>query len=364
MENPGLTNSSRLKPSVNLFLSTRSMCLGTNRSGEDHLTEFIASALADSPAFRKAYLSATVFERFPGAVLTGIKTQVPYKEFGTPDMQLFLMDSNGNEFKVLVEHKIDSAEGAREIENDERHFSGQLDGYLQIPDIAALLYFRRSEKSPSAKVLDNPKYVRPETSSHFLWENLYEALKRSQADSYLITCLREGFEELGFLPPPKGFGDMYHPEKEERDRYRRAFFNLLAPVRELVRNLGWPVIKRDQQGNEMKCEGNIKSSAFRITVTGSQKEGRFTILFVPQPSVDDHLLEMKSIFEKAYAQEPAFRRVYELKGDRDAIKVPSLRLEFMSLTTIIQHTPIDMIADRLLSLVSPLIKAASRRYGW
>ena len=346
-----------MKPTVNLFLTTRRLCLDARRSGEDHLTEFVAATLAASQAFREAYVRLTFGKRFGEVTLTGIETQVSYQKFRSiPDMRLSLRDAKGKVIRTLVEHKIDAAETTRQIEHEEVELIGQLERYLEIPDIECVLYFRRSPKDPSASVLKHSKYVRPTASSHFLWENLYEALKQCEADSILVSWLREGFEELGFLPPPDGLGDLYHPNLTLRELNRRALERFLSPARELLVKLGWSKVWTDQKGNELRCEKNPFSPAYRITVTGSN-DGPFTILVIPNPDVD--LTRLSSLLYHAYAQEPAFRDIVTVNGDRNREKVLSIRLQFTSLTAVLQHTPRDAISARLMSLVSPAITALS-----
>jgi hypothetical protein len=347
----------QLKQTVNFFLTTRRLCLDARRSGEDHLTEFVAATLASSPAFREAYVRLTLAKRFGAVALTGIETQVPLQKFRSiPDMRLSFHDAKGKPIKVLVEHKIDAAETTAQVKDDEDELIGQLERYLDIPDIDGVLYFRRSPKDPSAKVLKHPKYVRPTTSTHFLWENLYEALKKCEADSILVSWLREGFEELGFLPPPDGLGDLYHPNPEERVRHRRALERYLSPIRELLIKLGWSKVWPDQKGNELKAEGNPFSPAFRITLTGSNA-GPFTIRVVPKATTDISMLS--SLLERAYAQEHAFLGIIGVQGDLNSKKTPSLLLQFKSLTAVLQKIHRDAIADRLMSLASPAISVLS-----
>lgn len=357
-----LVQEASLNPSVNLFLETRKLCLETNRSGEDHLTEFIAAALVENLDFRRAYIELTLSKPFPGAILTGVKPQPCYGGHGNPDMQLFLKGSDGKEIRVLVEHKIDAPEGTREFEDGERQFKGQLDGYLQIPKADALLYFRRSEKQPSKKVFENPKYIHPLNRPHFLWEDLYNILKGCKKGSYLIKCMQEGFEELGFLPPPKTFGDLYHSYKRQRVLNRKSFYSLLAHARtQLHMKYGWAQFDKDQNGNEMKCKNNNLSSAYRITVTGSQANSRFTIRYVPRVEEDGCLLQMKDRIEAAYSNEPAFKRVKEITGDRDGEKVPALLAEFQWLKTIMKDVSENEIQKRLTSLILPAAEAAKDR---
>ena len=321
-----------LDPSVNLFLKTRRLCLGAGQSGEDHLTEFVAGALVASAAFREAYVSLTLGRRFEGLALVGVRTQVSYPG-AQPDMELLLRDPRGDDVRVIVEHKIDAAETVAQIAEAERGLVGQLERYLEIPGVAGVLYFRRSLREPAANVLGHPLYVRPEGLPHFLWEHLYGALGDCEADSVIVRWLREGFDELGFLPVPAEIGDLYDLDPMVRERNRRALEQLLVPAREMLRYAGWSKVWTDQKGNELKVEGNSRSAAHRITVTGSNR-GPFTIRVVPAPSADPGFLAR--VLDDAYAGEPAFRGSSLVSGDRGAQKVPSVLLEFSSLAAIMR----------------------------
>jgi len=339
-----------LDPSINLFLATRRLCLDARRSGEDHLTEFIAGTIAASAAFREAYVGITLGHRFKGLTLVGLRTQAVYPG-AQPDMELLLRDSDRRELRVLVEHKIDAAETAAKIAGEELELIGQLERYLEIPGIAGVLYFRRSLREPSAKVLSHPLYIHPDGLPHFLWEHLYPALQDCESDSAVVGWLREGFDELGFLPPPAEIGDLYDSDPVIRERNRRALEQLLLPTRERLRAAGWKV-HSDQKGNELKAEDNRDSAAYRVTITGSNA-GPFTIRIVPAPSTDWQSLA--AILDHAYAKEPAFRGGSRVNGDRDGEKVPSVLLEFTSLAKILRGLSGVEVAERLTSLVEPAI---------
>jgi curved DNA-binding protein CbpA len=150
--------------------------------------------------------------------------------------------------------------------------------------------------------------------------------------------------------------DLYHSNPEERERQRRALERFLSPVRELLVKLGWPKVWTDQKGNELKCEHNPASPAYRITITGNNT-GLFTIRIVPKPDVD--LSWLSSLLNRTYLQESAFRGIVKVRGDLNGMKIDSLLLRFTSLSEVLQHTPMVEISDRLLSLVSPAIKALS-----
>lgn len=349
-----------LDPSVNLFLKTRRLCRDAGQSGEDHLTEFVAGALVASPAFREAYVSLTLGRRFEGLALVGVRTQVSYPG-AQPDMELLLRDPRRGDVRVIVEHKIDAAEtvaqldeAVAQIDEAERGLVGQLERYLEIPGIAGVLYFRRSLREPAATVLGHPLYIRPERLPHYLWEQLYSVLVDCEADSVIVRWLREGFDELGFLPVPAEIGDLYDLDPMARERNRRALKHLLVPAREKLRYAGWSKVWTDQKGNELKAEGNSRSAAHRITVTGSNR-GPFTVRVVPAPSADPGLLA--NVLDDAYAGEPAFRGSSLVGGDRGAQKVPSVLLEFSSLAAIMRGLSGDQIADRLVSLVRPAADA-------
>jgi hypothetical protein len=114
----------------------------------------------------------------------------------------------------------------------------------------------------------------------------------------------------------------------------------------------WP----DQKGNELKSEGNPDSPAYRITVTESNA-GRFTIRVVPK--VTTELSQLSYLLDRAYAQETAFRGIVEVQGDLNSKKIPSLLLQFTSLTAVLQNIPKEAIPDRLMSLASPTISVLS-----
>ena len=341
-----------LDPSVNLFLKTRRMCLDGRQSGEDHLTEFVAGALVASPAFREGYIALTLKPRFGDLTLTGIRTQVSYP-VAQPDMELLLRDGSGDELRIVVEHKIDAAETAAAIANDERVLVGQLERYLAIPGITGVAYFRRSLREPSVDVLDNPLYIRPTRLPHFLWEHLYGLLVECEADSIMVGWLREGFDELGFLPAPDEIGDLYDLDLMARERSRRALERLLLPTREMLRAAGWVKVWTDQKGNELKAEGKVSSAAHRITITGSNR-GPFTVRIVPNDSPDPGLLI--ELLSTAYRREPALKSITKVAGDRAGQKVPSVLLEFSSLAAVLQGLGSNEIAARLRSLVEPAVE--------
>jgi hypothetical protein len=336
--------------------------LDAHGSGEDHLTEFIAAALAVGCTFCQAYLALTLGSHFGSVVLTGIETQVPYPQTRCkPDMRASLRDSCGKSLTVLIEHKISAAETqARltqaQVEREERELVGQLERYAALPDIDALLYFRRSPKAPSAAVLSHPKYIRPSGLPHFLWEDLYPLLKNCESESLVIRWLREGFEELGFLPPPADIGYLSDLDAAIRVRNRRAFRRRLEPAYDLLTRRGWMTIKTDQYGNELRAEGHPTSPAGRITITGDN-DGRFTIRVVPKPGAD--IPGLAALLRRAYTREPAYRRIRETEGTLKASGTRALVLEFNSLAAILLHMAPGAISDRLVSLIAPVVEALS-----
>lgn len=313
--------------------------------------------MAASKAFREAYIGLTLVPRFGPVVLTGIETQVSYPELRSrPDMRLILHDSNGTSLVVLVEHKIDAAETVVQIEHEEHELVGQLERYLEVPDIAGVLYFRRSLKEPSQAVRAHQKYVRPTDSAHFLWWRLHDLLKQCERDSIIVRWLREGFEELGFLRPPAVIDDLYHPDLAVRERNRRALEHFLVPVRVLLGSRKWPKVWSDQKGNELKAEGHPSSPAHRITITGSNN-GPFTIRVVL--NVEGDYPRISAMLEQAYSAEDMFRGVNEIQGGKSSTKVTSPLLQFNSLAAILCDTAPDGISDRLMTLVTPAIDALS-----
>lgn len=191
---------------MNLFWETRRL----TQLREDHLTCFLAVALEVDSSFRAAYEhevleSLAIDETRPS--IARVETQPAFR--GTtcrPDLQLLLTDGR----TIICEHKLEACETP--ILMPEGETLGQLERYLEL-DIDKVAYFRATLDAPSGKVLDSPKYLRPRSSPHFLWRDLYEPLL--MGEHVVSAWLREGFEKMGFTPPVPHLGPLWPDDSEE-----------------------------------------------------------------------------------------------------------------------------------------------------
>lgn len=235
---------------LNPFLTTRRMA---QAHLENHLTEFFAAALDECVEFRQAYadraLRAYGAEQGWGAVeITRVETQVPYP--GTsccPDLRLTLLGSDGVVRYVVAEHKVAAPEtlgrpvGETQDELETQQTVGQLERYLSLPTVDGVLYVRESWKTPSAEVMDNPKYIAPTDAPHFLWSHFHGPLKKAAEKSAVVRWLAEGFESLGYLQPHAAIGDLDDLDPDKRERNRQDMKRLWGQTHSRASALGWKV---------------------------------------------------------------------------------------------------------------------------
>jgi hypothetical protein len=267
----------------NLFESTRKL---TDKR-EDHLTEFLVAALDVDPDFRAAYCQILLAEyarkqQWDSPVITGWETQVEYPgihEFPGSRVDLRLMLEDGH--IILVEHKLrapetktqgaetsgkGSQEGTLEA-SEEKEDIGQLKKYLALDGVDGVAYVRERHKSPSEVVLENPKYIRPTSRSHFLWRDLYPALLKGQHE--VTRWLREGFEEQGYTPPHPELGDL-NRQSASLDA-QKNFAKLWDGTKETAEGLGWRV----ETGSicELYLYPKPSSAASWVFITPYEKHG-------------------------------------------------------------------------------------------
>lgn len=203
---------------MNLFLETRKL----TQQREDHLTCFLAAALAVDPLFRNAYETCVLIPLANGNVTPRIKNvdiQVDYKDgHCRPDMLIVLQDGR----QVACEHKIDADETILNL-NDEKILY-QIERYLELPGIDAVAYFRTSLKPLDEALLRHPRYLRPDKAHHFLWRDLYKPL--CAGNHLLTTWLRSAFEELGFTPPVENIGILW-PDQDDSVKKNQNNFGKL-----------------------------------------------------------------------------------------------------------------------------------------
>jgi hypothetical protein len=190
---------------MNLFWETRRL----TQAREDHLTCFLAVALEVDSSFRAAYEhkvleSLAIDDTMPS--IARVETQPAFP--GTscrPDLLLWLTDGR----TIICEHKLEASETPLFLPDGEKRL--QLERYVEL-EVDKVAYFRATLEAPPSKVLDSPKYLRPRSSPHFLWRDLYEP--RLMGEHVVSAWLREAFE-MGFTPPVPHIGPLWPDDSEE-----------------------------------------------------------------------------------------------------------------------------------------------------
>lgn len=266
----------------NAFLGTRRL----TSSREDHLTEFFAAALQLCPEFALDYAKLALWKVAPADgwgpnPFTKIETQVEYR--GTrccPDMRLTLADGR----VVLCEHKIDADQTVGSGEDPKQ----QLIRYLNLTTvdsrICGLMYVRSSWKSPSVDVRRHAQYLHPKRrggafQDHFLWRDFYPILKKHSGNLF-IRWLQDGFEHLGFTPPPRNIPAIDAADPEQRHKNRQEFAKLWSSTRVALVKCGWRV----HPGSviELYLKDNARSAADLVIVSPVSGSQRFYIRIRPR----------------------------------------------------------------------------------
>lgn len=254
---------------------------------EDHLTEFIAAALAVCEAFREAYcmflLGAYTKRRgWDGIRIESISTQVSYPGADgedRPDLVLDLLDGNGRPHRVLVEHKIFAKESRRTSRQREgsigepadEQMDGQLARYLRLNGVEGVAYVRSWPQALDRHILEQDNYIVPEQGMHFLWWHFYPILAATAECNPLVEWLREGFELDGRTPPRKDFGPLHFADDPERERaHRGEFAKLLELAAVRAAEAGWRP-NFDQHGAELYLRKHPESWADRVLFSGIGK---------------------------------------------------------------------------------------------
>ena len=272
--------------SPNPFVRTRSMCSGQE---EDHLTEFVAAALDTCEQFRVAYgnflLSEYASQRGWGALrIDSMQTQVDYGG-NIPDLVLGAFDGQGQHHRIAIEHKIFAKESRRSRrakdskgEATEESITGQLERYLNLPEIDGVAYIRVWPQALEASLLQHPKYIRPRAGKgmHFLWWHFYPILKEASQFSPVVAWLREGFELDGLTPPLNHIPPLYVPDNPDQEIANRGeFAKLMELAAARAAEAGWRP-NFDRKGAELYFKTNLNSWANHILFSGIGKpsEGR------------------------------------------------------------------------------------------
>jgi hypothetical protein len=278
---------------MNLFLNTR----GLTERKEDHLTEFVAACLLSDPGFASAFLTRLLWSRvrageWKAPSIRELKTQYTCTDGQgqtcRPDLVLWVKCEAGE--KVLAcEHKIDAPEGQ---DPEDSESSTQLRQYLSVSEFDALVYIRADWANVAKDVRRHPKYLASATDAHFLWRDLYPALLNQAG--HLTRWLREGFERLGFTPPPPGLPEVSF--REEHRENRETFAKFWAATRNMVRALGWRHIGAASQ-SDVVLRDNPGATAERVWISplpcnGARLRVRITCRPpVPAAAMKEHMLE-------------------------------------------------------------------------
>jgi hypothetical protein len=335
---------------MNLFLSTRRL----TSQAEDHLTEFLAVALAHAPGFAAAYARFVLGDfasrqGWPEPVIERVETQVDFAEHGCrPDLVLRLRGGK----TVLCEHKLDAPETFSE---DDR---GQLLRYLELPGVDGVAYVRVGLRSPEQDVLNHPRYIRPAERHHFLWYDIYPLM---QAEEHLLVdWLRSGFEDMNLTPPSDVWREpTLRPQGEEEFRAMVDFAKYWDRVRSHAANNGWKP-EPGCQGVEVYLEKHPSSSVGRLFIT--PKHGDIRVQFTPRAGQDVGAIE--SLIDPVLSRLPPATQIERDVANWKGQPVEIVRVKVPRSDVIGTDGPgAEVIQDRLLAFVGPLVKAVSGNLG-
>jgi hypothetical protein len=346
---------------MNLFLSTKRMIQRGDgpASGpfEDHLTEFLAAALTLDETLRTAYCAAVLadFAKKQGwgsPVIVEIETQ-PCFDNGRPDMQLRLADGK----RVACEHKLD----APETPGPESGRRDQLERYLALESVDAVVYVRATWKAIPTEVLSHPKYVHPAARDHFLWRDLYGILEGNRHP--FVGWVREGFKGMGFVPPHPVIGDLQDADRAAREDFAKYWDSTQA----YARALGWEVSRENYTGlnlNEQKS-GRRSPVAERVWVSPATASGAFLISVTPRDGLRDEVEERLSEVAERLGKPTAVTQVLRLRS-KGTGKRPQVKVETVNVTTSlaavlgVDTSSPDERERRLHDFVVPFLQALDR----
>jgi hypothetical protein len=343
----------------NAFLGTRRL----TTSREDHLTEFFAAALQLCPDFALDYAKLALWKVAPAGgwksnPFKRVETQVAYPDKRCrPDMRLTLSDNR----VVLCEHKIDADQVLGTGDDPQNQLTRYLNLAAVDSRICGLVYVRSSWKSPDAEVLDHPLYLRPEAPKgafrdHLLWRDFYPLLKKNSGHLF-VRWLQEGFEDLGFTPPPEAIPDLEAADEDERRSNRHEFAKLWSTTRVALVDGGWNV----GAGSviQLYLKNNARSAADLVIVSPLARSQRFWIRI--RPGKASMLNEMEGAVTRAVADHPASPTVEritlkQVKGVQEQVQVAS------SLWCVLEGAVGSAAIERRLhDFVVPVTRAIPRK---
>lgn len=327
---------------MNLFLTTRAL----TEQREDHLTEFLAAALAHVPAFRRAYADLVIlpFARLRGwgdVEIATVRTQVEFPDTGCrPDLTLHL--SNGK--TILCEHKL----LAPETLGNEEDPRLQLERYLELP-ADGLAYVRSTWRAPGESVRSHARYIRPADREHFLWQDFFPLLGPGQ--HVLVDWLREGFEELGFTPPHPSIGTLALRGEEHELADALNFAKLWGRTKSIAGGLGCRV------GSGSRVQLYLyppRSLASEVFVSPSMPE-RFLFRVTPVTGHVDTVLEAMKRVAQQLPPRPrvSVERLRRAAGLVDVVDVVTTR------NAVLPHATVstEELEALLAGYIEPLLRA-------
>ncbi len=344
---------------MNLFLNTR----GLTERKEDHLTEFVAACLMSDPGFASAFLTRLLGSRvrageWKAPSIRDLKTQYTCTDVQgqtcRPDLVLWVKCEAGE--KVLAcEHKIDAPEGQ---DPEDPESSTQLRQYLSVSELDALAYIRADWANVAKDVLRHPKYLASATDAHFLWRDLYPALLNQAG--HLTRWLREGFEHLGFTPPPDGLPELSF--REEHRENRAAFAKFLTPTRKMAEGLGWRHIQKASQ-SDLVLKDNPRAQAERVWISplpcnGARLRVRITCRApLPAAAMKEHMVEALAGSRWARDVDCEVRRSLRSAGHVDVLDVEVALLRLLEDTT--GATQIELrLKEYLETILTSMVNAS------
>ena len=333
---------------MNLFLGTRRL----TAAGEDHLTEFMCAALRVDSRFQEEYgrIVLREFARengWPDPVIKSTSTQVVSPEARSqPDLLLELASGH----HVICEHKLEASE-TELADKEDQAAPGQLGRYLTL-NVDGVAYFRSDWAPPGEEVLRHPRYIKPSHREHFLWEDLYEALRDGTHE--ICQWLREGFEELGLTPPHGLLGEL-RGDSDQVVENQKNFAKLWSRTRSWCRDLGWKV------GTGSRCELYLRdgpaSVVDEIYITPLRNRGRTLLIRL----VPKRLENLEGFLARVRVATGAARVSPEVKirrtrpgGNRPVVDVSVPLFELLP-----EEGDPDAMQQLLLEFTAPVIQEAS-----
>ncbi|MCA8940045.1 MAG: PD-(D/E)XK nuclease family protein [Planctomycetes bacterium] len=235
---------------------------GTGRRPEDLLSAMLAALLHADQSLAASFFELLFCGKAKGRVevvsqpaaiiVVGTKRQRP-----SPDM-LLSCESGA----TLIEFKIDSKLAEQQLE-DYLAVAADQSAKHGLRHVVAYID-ERLDTVRSQAAQKHANYVRPAEREHFLWQDVYDLVRRMSARKSQLSELRSQFADFlrdrikvaSDLRP--SYKELYSSNKEERDDCRSAFYQRYSEVREAFSDdfAGWK-FKPGDKGLDQYCEALI-----------------------------------------------------------------------------------------------------------